>query len=411
MVTVFLLFWSIQYLLIPLSLIINDSILFLDYTMLDLMVDDHGLESFYSYSSFAVSSIFLSFFFLGIFSVKVEEGKKYILKEKTITLFSQEINILFAIGMFLALLAFASVFIYASQFGGIERAILVADTVRSGHGDEVWISKKFIFVYRFIPFSILSIIIFFLLDGYKSFWVWLMLWMGVGVAIFSRFTLFKSKQAIIELLLLYLFYLSQKNKKSYMPHFVMFFFATIFIIPALETYLDTGKFVMDVQNILQAVLDMLSFFNFDQTSLEFAINKEYDFVYFEGFLSGMRGNLVPFSWMSSMDNNTIYTNTYFFYAREESIVPPGIVAFGYYNLGILGVVVVAFFSGFMMRKVEVFFESVIRSSSRFIILYAYILTKVFTWVRTGIPKFTFYSTILIVLSLIIIISYRHEEST
>jgi oligosaccharide repeat unit polymerase len=376
-----------------------------------LRVDDHGLDSFYSYRSFAVSFIFISLFFLGVLSVKKVDREIYILKERTITIFSREINLIFTIGLFLSLLSFASLFIYASQFGGMERAILAADAVRSGHGDEFWISKRFIFVYRFIPFSILAIIIFFLLESHKNFWAWLMLWMGFGVALFSRFTIFKSKQAIIELILLYLFYLSLKNKKSYMFHFVLFFLATIFIIPALESYLDTGKFVLlDSQNILQAVFDMLSFFNFDQTSLEFALNKEYDFVYFEGIISGMRGNLIPFSWMSSIDNNTIYTNTYFFYARRESIVPPGIIGFGYYNLGILGVILVAFFSGFLMKKVEYFFNSITLHSPKFIILYAYILTKVFTWVRTGIPKFTFYSTILIVLSLIILISYRHIEA-
>ncbi len=37
------------------------------------------------------------------------------------------------------------------------------------------------------------------------------------------------------------------------------------------------------------------------------------------------------------------------------------------------------------------------------------MTKVFTWVRTGIPKFTFYDTILIVLSLIIVIGYKREK--
>ncbi|SFV66901.1 hypothetical protein MNB_SV-12-1263 [hydrothermal vent metagenome] len=410
MVSVFLLFWAIQYLLIPLSLILNDSVLFLDYKMLDLLVIEHGLDRFYSYSSFAVSFIFISFFFLGVISVKKVDMQSYLLKERVITIFSREINLLFAIGLFLALLSFASLFIYASQFGGMERAIAAADAVRSGHGDEFWISKRFIFVYRFIPFSILAIIIYFLLEESRGFWVKLMLWISLGVALFSRFSLFKGKQGIIELLLLYLFYLSLKNRKSYLFHFILFFLGAVFIIPGLEAYLDTGKFVVsDLTNILQAVFDMLVFFNFDQTALEFALNKDYDFVYFEGIISGMRGNLIPLSWMSSMDNNTIYTNTYFFYGRREAIVPPGIIAFGYYNLGILGVMLVAFFSGVLMKKIEYFFSNLILHSPKFIIVYAYILTKVFTWVRTGVPKFTFYSTILIVLFITILISYKRLE--
>ena len=410
MVSVFLLFWAIQYLVVPLSFILNDNIFFLNYKLLDLYIQNHGIDRFYSFLSFETIFIFIAIFFFGVKSVKDKEMVEYILKERTIKIFSKDISLLFLIGLFLALLSLASMFIYASQFGGMQRAIEVADAVRSGHGDEVWISKKYIFVYRFIPFSILAIIIFFLLDNKKGFWSLIILWVGVGVALFSRLFLFKSKQAIIELLLLYLFYLSLKNRKSYLFHFTIFFIIAIFFIPALESYLDTGKFVIsDASNIVQAILNMLSFFNFDQTSLEFALHKNYDFVHFEGIISGLRGYIIPMSWLSNINENTIFTNTYFFYNLKEAIVPPGIVAFGIYNLGIWGVIIVAFFSGYLVKKIDNFFIHLIDYEPKFFILYAYVMTKVFTWVRTGIPKFTFYDTILIVLTLILIIGYRREK--
>ena len=411
MVSVFLLFWAIQYLIVPLSFILNDNIFFLNYKLLDLHIQNHGIDRFYSFLSFETIFIFITMFFFGIKSVKDREMQEYILKERTIKIFSKEVSLLFLMGLFLSLLSLASMFIYASQFGGMQRAIEVADAVRSGHGDEVWISKKYIFVYRFIPFSILAIIIYFLLEDRRGVWNWIILWVGVGVALFSRLFLFKSKQAIIELLLLYLFYLSLKNRKSYLFHFTILFIVAIFSIPALESYLDTGKFVIsDVSNIVQAILNMLSFFNFDQTSLEFALHKNYDFVYFKGIISGLRGYIVPMSWLSSINENTIFTNTYFFYNLREAIVPPGIVAFGIYNLGILGVIIVAFFSGYLIKKIDNFFIHLIDYEPKFTILYAYVMTKVFTWVRTGIPKFTFYDTILIVLTLILIIGYRREKS-
>ena len=409
MVAVFLLFWSIQYLLIPLSMILNDTVLFLDYKMLDLRPENY-LDRFYSYKSFAVVSIFLAFFFVGIYSVKDKVSAKYILKERKIKIFSREINLLYIIGLFLAFLSLASLFIYASQFGSMQRAIDAADAVRSGHGDEYWISKTYIFVYRFIPFSILAIIIYFLLENRQGFWRKMMFWVASGVALFSRLALFKSKQAIVELLLLYLFYLSLKNKKSYLFHFSIFFLILIFFIPALESYLDTGKFVItNPMNIAQAILNMLSFFNFDQTSLEFALNKDYDFVYFEGFISGLRGKIIPMSWLSNMNTNTMLTNTYFFYNIREFIVPSGVVAFGYYNLGILGVIMTGFFSGFLVKNIEYFFINIIKDNPKFIILYAFVLTKVFTWVRTGMPKFTFYDTVLIVLFFILILGYNKQN--
>ena len=410
MVSVFLFFWLIQYLIIPLSMILNDSILFLDYTMLDLAVEPYGIERFYSYKSFAVIFIFINFFFLGVYSVKKEKIDEYKLKEKIVIIFSKEVNLLFAIGLFLAILSFASLFIYASQFGGMARAIEAADAVRSGHGDEYWISKTFIFVYRFIPFSTLVIIIFFLLDNRKGFWVWTMLWIGVGVSLFTRLALLKSKQSIIELFLLYLFYISLKNKKSYLLNFGLFFLSAIFLIPGLESYLDTGRFIIpDPMQFAQSTLDMLTFFNFNQTSLEFSVHNNYNFVYFEDFISGLRGTFIPISWLSNLDGNTLYTNTYFFYHERKAIVPPGVVAFGYYNFGVLGVIFIAFFSGVLVKKIEYFFNGVVSYAPQFIILYAFIMTKVFTWVRTGIPKFTFYDTLLVILSLVLYLGYKKER--
>ncbi|MCK4442332.1 MAG: hypothetical protein KAU90_10020, partial [Sulfurovaceae bacterium] len=112
MVVVFLLFWTIQYLVIPLSMILNDTIFFLDYKVLDLRVES-GLDSFYSYKSFAISSIFLTFFFVGVYSVRNKEASEYILKERNVSIFSREINLLSILGLFLAFLSLASVFIYA----------------------------------------------------------------------------------------------------------------------------------------------------------------------------------------------------------------------------------------------------------------------------------------------------------
>ncbi len=57
---------------------------------------------------------------------------KYALKERTITIVSQEVNLLFIVGLFLSILSFASVLYTLRQFGGMERAIEAADDC------EVW---------------------------------------------------------------------------------------------------------------------------------------------------------------------------------------------------------------------------------------------------------------------------------
>ncbi len=74
-----------------------------------------------------------------------------------------------------------------------------------------------------------------------------------------------------------------KNRKSYLFHFGVFFLIAVLLIPALESYLDTGKFAIpEASNIVQAIFNMLTFFNFDQTSLFFTLHENYDFVLLRG---------------------------------------------------------------------------------------------------------------------------------
>jgi len=407
--SVFLIFFLIQYLFVPLLFILNQNVFFLDFYPPDLMIGSHGLEKFYSFESFALVVIFIAFFFVGTWSVNEHVSSSFRLQEQTIRLFSREVNLLFLMGLFLALLSLASLFLYASSFGGIERAVEVASRVRSGYGDEVWLNSRFIFMKRLIPFSMLGIVIFFLLKHREGFWVWVLFGVSLGVTLFSKFVLFKGKQGILSLILLYLFYLSLKNKKSYFLHFGLFFVAAIFLLPALDIYLDTKKFQLpEVDNLLQQLLSMFTFLNFDQVSLEFSLRKSYDFAYFQDFIWGLGGSYLPQSWLSAF-SSVIYKNTYFFYGYEHLTVPPGVVAFGYYNLGVLGVILMGFFSGFLLKHIDLFFINLLHYNPQLIIAYAFVMTQAFTWVRTGIPKYAFYSTSMTVLFLVLLLGYKRQK--
>ncbi len=49
----------------------------------------------------------------------------------------------------------------------------------------------------------------------------------------------------------------------------------------------------------------------------------------------------------------------------------GIVAFGYYNFGVIGVICVALFSGYLIKKIDYFFINATDYEPQFIILYAF----------------------------------------
>lgn len=410
--SVFFLFFVIQYLLIPLLFILNKMVFFLHFPIGDLIVKYYGLDNFYSFSSFMVTMVFLFFTFLGMWSIREIKSTTYVLEDRLIYLFGKERSMLYLIAIFLTLLSFLSLFLYSNSFGGIVRAIEVADNIRSGYGDEFWISKTWVFTKRFIPFSLVAIILFFTLEKRDDFFVWFLMFIGLVVTLITIFGLFRSKQAILSLILLYIFYLSLKNKENYLFHLMIFFLMAVFLIPLLESMYGTGEFKFpDISSFAQQLLEMLSFFNFTAVSLEFALEKNYDLRYFMDFFLGLSGTYLPASWLEGFGINgeTVTINTFYFYGTMTRTVPPGVVAGGFYNLGIFGVAIVAFGTGALFKKLDIYFKNIIATNPRFMLLYAFVIVKAFTWTRTGLPKYAFYSTTMTVVLIVMILGLIKKE--
>ena len=413
--SVFFIFFTVQYLFIPLLFILNETVFFLHFPIGDLIVKYHGLEKFYSFSAFMVTIIFIGFMFAGVWSINVPERKAYILEDRMLYLFGKERSLLYLIALFLVLLSFASIFLYSNSFGGIARAIEVADNIRSGYGDEFWISKTWVFTKRFIPFSLLGVILFLTLkeEERKKFTPWIMIIMGIGVTILSVFGLFRSKQAILSLILVWIYYLSLKNKKNYLFQLMIFFLMAVFLIPLLESVYGSGELKLpEISSFAQQVLEMFSFFNFNVVSLEFALEKNYEFRYFMDYFLGLSGTYLPASWLVGfgIEAETVTINTSYFYGTMTRTVPPGVVAGGYYNLGVLGVALVAFGTGALFKALDIYFKNIIVLNPRFMLLYAFVIVKAFTWTRTGLPKYAFYSTTMTVVLIVMLIGFKKKET-
>ncbi|MCK5854342.1 MAG: oligosaccharide repeat unit polymerase [Sulfurovaceae bacterium] len=410
--SVFFIFFTVQYLFIPLLFILNKTVFFLHFPIGDLIVKYHGLEQFYSFSAFMLTLVFIGFMFAGIWSIPESKTKPYVLEDRMIYLFGEERSLLYLIALFLILLSFASIFLYSNSFGGIARAIEVADNIRSGYGDEFWISKTWVFTKRFIPFSLLGVILFLTLKERTTITPWIMILMGIAVTLISVFGLFRSKQAILSLALVWIYYLSLKNKKNYLFQLMIFFIMAVFLIPLLESVYGSGELKLpEISSFAQQLLEMFSFFNFNAVSLEFALEKNYDFRYFMDYFLGLSGTYLPASWLVGfgIDGESVTINTFYFYGTMTRTVPPGVVAGGYYNLGVLGVVLVAFGTGALFKALDIYFKKIIILNPRFMLLYAFIIVKAFTWTRTGLPKYAFYSTTMTVVLIVMIIGFKKKE--
>ncbi len=404
--TFFLGIFLLFYIIIPISFIINGNFIFEAYSSPDLEVYSTRFTA-YSFTSLSIILIFLFFFFVGINMAENKQYKLTDIQERYIDFSIFKISILKTIGIFLSLLSFISMFIYTSQFGGFEQAVYYANWVNAGYVEEAVLSSKYIFVHRFIYLSLISFVIFFFIQEKKNpFYIIFLFLLPLATTLISRIFLFSGKESIIDIVLLVLFYLSIRAKSSYILPFLLFSIILYFALPVMDTLIDSRQ-DLSFENIqFFSILQFLEYFTFPQISLEFALNKRDAFLFFDDFIYGLRGNLIPFSWLQNYGISTMELNTYYFTGEYKSIVPPGLLAFSYYSFGLFGIVVIGFITGFLIKKLDILFIAMRNINITFSIFYALMLIDIFSVVRSGVPKLTFYDTSFIVFVLLMLLGFK-----
>jgi hypothetical protein len=402
----FLAIFLLFYVVIPIAFIINNNLLLQPFQDPDIELYSDEYTT-YSFTSFTMILIFLFFFFMGKNMASSYQFKLQHIKERYLSIYLFDFSLLKAIGLFFSFLSFISMFIYASAFGGFEQAIYYAEWVDSGAVEEAVLSTQYIFVYRFIYFSIISFTIYmFIKEKSNLLYITTLLILPLITTFFSRIFLFSGKESIIEIFLLLLFYQSIKNRSSYFIQIFIFSLVLYIALPIMDTLMISRQDLSNITIEFSSILKFLEYFTFPQISLEFALNKEYDLFFFNDFIYGLRGNIVPFSWLESYNISTVQLNTYHFLKEYKSTVPPGVLAFSYYSLGVVGIVLIGFLSGFILKKLDALFIAMCSINSSFGVFYALLMASVFTFVRTGIPELNLYDTSLIVLILTIIFGFE-----
>ncbi len=396
---------NLFYVFIPITMIIYKYLIVEQYIIPDLKVILNNYE-FYNYMTFSVTIIFLSSFFLGCSLIRKTTKDIYI-KRRIVSISNFKINILLAVGYFFSILSFLAIVLYVKQLGGLERAILYANLVRSGYGEEVFISSTYVFVKRFISFSLFSIFIYIIIENKKNFMnIIFLLLIPLVILLISKLLLFSSKQGIIGLLLLIIFYLSIKHRKSYMILLITFIMSLLLLLPLVDELLLMKSDYYIEKEVTFNFITFTGYFSFPQVSLAFALQENYDFIGITDFILGLKGNFIPMSMLLEYTSGSNELNTKFFYGFEKAIVPPGIIAFSYYSFGIFGIITIGFLTGLVVRKIDLIFSKYVAVNSEFIILYAYIIGFTYTYVRTGLPRFSIYHPMTVSFILMILVSYK-----
>lgn len=400
--------FALLYIFIPILFILDKYIFFQAFSNSDFRID--SIKIFYSWMSYFIVIIFLSTYFFTKLLISKKEYIITFIKRRKLIFLNYEFTVIKLIGLFLSIISFSSLFVYAAQYGGFDKAIMYASLIRSGYGEEVQIGN-YVFVKRFIGFSLLSFLIFIYLhvNKYKNNTI-LLCCIPLATLLFSKIFLFSNKEEILSLGLLIFLFASLKNKRSYFLQMFIFALLVITSLSSLDEFLTPVQSdSSSLNNSYSSLLKTMEYFTPQQISLEVAIQRsDYSFSFFYDLISNFKGTLLPTSWFSVDSYDTMKQNTTYFWGEYKSIALPGLLAFGYYSAGPIGIIIVGIISSILITKVDILFKSILNKDISFSIFYAYLIIMSGRAITTGMPRLFFYDHVVIVMLLTYIMSFTYE---
>lgn len=314
--------------------------------------------------------------------------------------------------LFLIISAF-SIFFYIKGFGSFSNAISNADLIRSGNFIENNTNQDtgHTIFQRFINLAIIPFLYFFYNKTSK---VKLIIPFVISFIILfiSYVFLSGSRQSIIDIFLLFIIADLIKKNKFINFKLVFLFFLAIYILPLLDSVFKSLSY-SDTLEVKTKEIDLFSVlineFGFPFYSLYYAVIENYNFNYFSDFYLDLFGSFFPSSWGPNLKTSNYLNSFYTQGLLDKGYVPPGLLAQGYYSLGILGVLLISFFTSYVFKILDSFFKNILINNIGFVFFYSFFIVKSLAWVRTGLPGNYFYNTVLF-FSFIFIVFFLNKKN-
>nr|PMK30204.1 hypothetical protein BCU03_10760 [Vibrio breoganii] len=399
--SIFIVYCLIQYAIVPISFLSLDN-------PSSIMPKSFHIENLYPVVDWYVFIVTVVFFAFFILSYKLSLAPKV---DQVYTRLSPVITYAQPFAILLLCVSAFSLFYYMNAFGGFDGMVKASQMVRSGHADKLDLNNS-LMTKRLIGLSFSSLALSAFIESKIT--KKIIFSFSLIIIIIYAFFISASKESIIELfLILYIFYCI-KNKRSYLLiGFVLlvFFIASLVILDSIVNYISSGEFIFSNEGLI----DILRLFSFSQTSLGIAIHADYSSLYFSDIITNLNSTIVPSATIPSLiesyslitDFSTQRLNTSFYWGTYDAIVPPSVIAFGYYNLGVFGVVIVAICFGWGLAFFDRNFSLLINYDIRTALPYALFCLQAISLARVTIPKYTVYFTpnlVLIVIFLAIFVT-------
>ena len=294
-----------------------------------------------------------------------------------------------------------STYFFASGFGSIADAIFYSNLVRSGVFIESWGgSTDFLFYKRFIFLLILVLILspLYFKKNFNNNFIYIIVFF-----VFFLFLLYlnKGRQAVIDLFLIYLFSLVIIRKIGFVSLFI-FGSISIFALVFLDSF-----FSASFGGITESTTNYLSWYIIEfgnaYLSIGIAWYNNDNLLFFSDFFYSLFGNVMP-TYSDWVTRETNYINSRKFGSINSSY-PPGIFAYGFYNLSVFGIFLYSFFIGLFLNFLDKIGQSLMNLNPNANLVYAYLIVNSAVILRTGSPRFYFYDPVNLSLVIFFVIAF------
>lgn len=282
---------------------------------------------------------------------------------------------------------------YISGFGTLNNAIANTALIRAGAYKSIESGDtSHTFYFRFIFLAIIPFMFFLFNKEKKSIIAYLLFIISSVLVFVLYFFLSGGRQNVLDLFLIVLIFSMIKKNKIF--NYKLFFLGitSFLLLPILLEFFKGDKGInKDYLNVF------VNEFGFPFYSLMYSVQESYSWSLFIDFIDNLYGSVFPSSLKPEGMLGINYLNSEFLIERKAKYVPPGIFAQGYYSLGILGVILISFFTGKFFKWVDVFFQSLMNLNLNYSIFYSYLIVKSMSWIRTGLPSNYFYDFTILLL--------------
>lgn len=259
------------------------------------------------------------------------------------------------------LVAVAALTIYVMQYGGIGNALRYAAEIRAGYGESLLVGDgTFIFFKNLIPLGIyLPIVSFALFIRRRKYSDLLIAAASCCVLVVGLILMSGRGRIVIFFMLLAICTISFASSRKRIPP--VFLMVGPLIGLALDIFVTFGKKLFNSSykdNVNYSDILVLSdyvpfkvladYYEHRITSVVVALSySEQHYTYFYDALS-LPLFVIPQKVTGMVEPESIsYLNTYLQVGAWDSMIPPGLAAYGLYSLGVFGIAIVGFVFGFL----------------------------------------------------------------